>query len=151
MKLREAKHEVDRAALKHRFIDTSVLVRYLTGDLPEALETARRILDEAPQLYVTEGILAETAYVLTSFYEVPRERVVDSLVELLGKENISTYGLDKGVVVQALWLCRPSKRVSFTDALLWAVVTSNQERAEGCIYSFDKRFPATGLELRDTL
>lgn len=132
------------------FVDTSVLVRYLTGDVPELLGAAERFLDEAP-LYLSEGILTETAYVLTSFYEVPRERVVDSLIELVGKENITLHGLDKGVVVQALLLCRPSKRVSFTDALLWVVATSNREREERCIYSFDKRFPATGLELLESL
>lgn len=130
------------------FVDTSVLVRYLTGDVPELLGKAERILDETP-ICLTEGILTETAYVLTSFYEVPREQVVDTLVEFIGKENVTLHGLGKEVVVQALLLCRPSKRVSFADALLWAVAVSNREREGGCIYSFDKRFPATGLELKD--
>lgn len=125
-------------------------MRYLTGDAPELLGEAERILDKAP-VYLTEGILTETAYVLTSFYEVPRERVVDSLIELVGKENVTLHGLGKEVVVQALLLCRPSKRVSFTDALLWAVAVSSREREEGCIYSFDRRFPNTGLELRNAL
>ncbi len=95
---------------------------------------AERILDGAP-IRLTEGILTETAYVLTSFYEVPRERVVDSLVEFIGKENVTLHGLHKEVVIAALLLCRPSKRVSFADALLWAVATSG--RAGACTVSTD--------------
>lgn len=129
------------------FVDTSVLIRYLTGDMPERLEAATRILDESPTVYLTEGTLTETAYVLTSFYEVPRERVVDSLIDLVSKENVVLHGLDKGVAVQALLMCRPSKRVSFADALLWAAAVSRKEPA--CVYSFDKRFPNVGLERRE--
>lgn len=121
-------------------------MRYLTGDVPELLAVATRILDETPQLHLTEGILTETAYVLTSFYEVPREQVVDSLIDLVSKENIVMHGLGKDVTIQALLLCRPSKRVSFADALLWAAAMSSGNGA--CIYSFDRRFPSSGLELR---
>lgn len=108
---------------------------------------AARILDETPRLRLSEGILTETAYVLTSFYEVPRERVVDSLIDLISKENIVLHGLSKEVTIQALLLCRPSKRVSFADALLWAVAMSCGK--EACIYTFDKRFPGDGLQLRE--
>jgi predicted nucleic-acid-binding protein len=121
-------------------------VRHLTGDVPELLGAATRILDETPRLRLTEGILTETAYVLTSFYEVPREQVVDSLVDLVSKQNIVMHGLDKDVTIQALLLCRPSKRVSFADALLWAAAMSSGSGA--CIYSFDRRFPSSGIELR---
>lgn len=108
---------------------------------------AARILDETPQLRLSEGVLAETAYLLTSFYEVPREQVVDSLVDLISKENIVLHGLGKEVTIQALLLCRPSKRVSFADALLWAVAMSGGKGT--CIYTFDKRFPGDGPQLRE--
>ena len=124
-------------------------MRYLTGDVPELLASSTRILDETLRLYVTEGILTETAYVLTSFYEVPREQVVDSLIDLISKENVVMHGLNKDITIQALLLCRPSKRVSFADALLWAAAVSSGCGA--CIYSFDRRFPSSGVELRQAL
>src|SRR5437868_781485 len=127
------------------FLDTSVLVRYLTGAPPEMFERARQIIDREEALRLTEGVVAETAYVLTSFYDVPRAVVVDHLIEVVQLENITTHNLDKGTVILALLLCRPSGRVSFADALLWATARS---AGAAVVYSFDGRFPVEGIELR---
>lgn len=89
-------------------LDTSIVVRYLTGDPPDLAEQAARIIDEEDQLQVTDVAVAETAYVLTSVYRVARDVVVDHLIAFLQKENISTFALDKSLVLQALLLCRPS-------------------------------------------
>lgn len=128
------------------FVDTSVLVRYLTGDPPEMLPAARRIVDETESLVLTGVVLAETAFVLQSFYRVPRQHIVDTLVELLRKSNLRTHGMDKDVVIHAVLLCRPSGRVSFADAMLWAAARS--VGAASTVYSFDERFPAEGVEVR---
>lgn len=71
------------------FVDTSVLIRYLTGDPPEMLEGSRQIVDEVESVALTDVVLAETASVLLSVYGVPRSAIVDNLVELLCKENIA--------------------------------------------------------------
>jgi predicted nucleic acid-binding protein len=127
------------------FLDTSMVVRYLTGDPPELAEQAARIIDSEDGLQVTDVVLAETAYVLTSVYRVPRDVVVDHLIAFLQKENIAPFALDKGVVLQAMLLCRPSGRVSFADALVWAAARSAGSRV---VYSLDERFPSDGLEVR---
>jgi len=62
------------------FLDTSVVVRYLTGDPPELAEQAAQIVDQENDLQITDVVLAETAYVLTSVYRVRRDIVVDHLV-----------------------------------------------------------------------
>jgi predicted nucleic acid-binding protein len=126
------------------FLDTSVVVRYLTGDPPEMAEQAARIIDREENLLVTGVVLAETAYVLTSVYHVSRDIVVEHLIALLQKANISPFALNKDVVVQALLLCRPSGRVSFADAMVWAAARSTGNRV---IYSLDERFPAEGVEV----
>ena len=124
------------------FLDTSILVRYLTGDPPDMAEQAAQILDIQLDLRITGVVLAETAYVLTSVYQVPRDVVVDHLLALLQKENVSPYALDKGLALQALLLCRPSGRVSFADAMVWAAArTAGAE----VVYSLDERFPSDGL------
>lgn len=125
-------------------IDTSVVVRYLTGDPPHLAARAARIIDGAEALAVTDVVVAETAYVLSSVYGVARSELVDALVAFLQKRNVTALRLDKGTVIQALLLARPSKRVSFADAMVWAAARSARE----AVYSFDDRFPAEGIELR---
>lgn len=128
-----------------KLVDTSVVVRYLTGDPPEMAEHAKAILDRSADLVVTDVALAETAFVLTSVYRIPRERVVDSLVQLVQKPNLTIFGLDKDVVTNALLLCRPSGRISFSDALIWAAARSANVTT---VFTFDERFPSDGLDLR---
>lgn len=129
------------------FLDTSMVVRYLRGDPPNLAEQAAQIIDGEEDLQVTDVVLAETAYVLTSVYQVSRSVVVDHLIAFLQKENVSPFALDKGLVLQALLLCRPSGRVSFADAMVWAAARSSGNRV---VYSLDERFPDNGLEVRAT-
>ena len=137
----------EKAGVVSGFLDTSIVVRYLTGDPPDLAEQAARIVDRGRDLKVTDVVLAETAYVLTSVYRVPREVVVDHLITLLQKKNISPFALDKGLALQALLLCRPSGRTSFADAMVWAAARSAGSEV---VYSLDERFPADGLEVRQT-
>jgi predicted nucleic acid-binding protein len=127
------------------FLDTSIVVRYLTGDPSGLAEQAARLIDGGEELQVTDVVLAETAYVLTSVYRVRRNVVVDHLVAFLQKHNVSPFGLDKGIVLQALLLCRPSGRVSFADAMVWAAARS---ASSNVVYSLDERFPGDGVEVR---
>lgn len=126
-------------------LDTSVVVRYLTGEPAELAARAARIIDHAADLAVSDVVVAETAYVLTSVYGVARGQVVDHLIDLVQKRNLVTVGLDKGAVIQALLLCRPSGRVSFADAMVWAAARSSGAEA---VFSFDERFPEHGIEVR---
>jgi len=127
------------------FLDTSIVVRYLTGDPPELAEQAARVIDGEDDLKITDVVLAETAYVLTSVYQAPRDIVVDYLIAFVQKENISPFALGKGLVLHALLLCRPSGRISFADAMVWAAARS---AGSNIIYSLDERFPADGLKVR---
>lgn len=127
------------------FLDTSVIVRYLTGDPPDMFEKATQIIENADDLKVTEGVLAETAFVLSSVYQMPRAKVVDLIIALVKRANLSTYALNKSLVLEGLIMCRPSGRVSFADAMLWAAARTDGAAA---MYSMDERFPDDGLEIR---
>ena len=126
------------------FLDTNVVVRYLTGNPPQHAERAARIIDQDDGLLLTDVVLAETAYVLTSVYDVPREAVVGQLIALLRKQNITPFCLDKDLLCQALLFCRPLGRVSFDDALLWAAARSSEDKV---VYSFDQRFSPQGIQV----
>ena len=130
------------------FLDTSFVARYLTGNPPEAATEAAQVIDRGDALLISGVALAETAYVLTTVYRMPRRNVVDSLIEFVQKTNVSTFGLEKDLVLQGLLMCRPSGRVSFADALIWAAARS---AGAGVVYSLDERFPGDGLEIRPGL
>lgn len=130
----------------HAFLDTSTLVRYLTAEPPEMARRARVLLDSGDSFVLTEAALVETAYVLRRTYQMPREQVVDLLVDLIQRETITVHQLDKQTVIAALLLCRPSGRVSFGDALIWAVARCS---SPATVYTFDRRFPSEGIDARE--
>lgn len=122
-----------------------MVVRYLTGIPAQQAVVAGIMIDGSDLLMISGVAIAETAFVLTSVYRVPRQDTVDRLMEFVQKENIETYGLDKGYVLQGLLMCRPSGRVSISDAMIWAAARSGDG---DLIYSFDERFPTNGIEVR---
>lgn len=128
------------------YLDTSMIVRYLTGDSPKLADQAARIIDHVEDLRVTNLVLAESAYVLESVYRIARATVVDHLIAFVQKRNIVTPGRDKQLIVQGLTMCRPSGRVSFVDALLWSVARTTSPHR---VYTLDRRFPDEGVELID--
>ena len=124
-------------------LDTSVIVRYITGDSVLLSELSARIVDGDEQLIVTDVMLAESWFVLTRVYELSRTAASDQLISLLRKPNVETYPLDKDLAIEALLLCRPSGRISIADALLWATARMRGEP----VRTFDHRFPGDGIEL----
>jgi predicted nucleic acid-binding protein len=127
-------------------LHSSVLVRYLTGDPPDLADRAAAIVDAIDDLLLPEITLVETAYVLTAVYGVPPTVAVDHLMLLIQKQNVRPLHLSRAAVLEALSLCRPSGRVSFADALLWAHTALAEGRT---IYSFDRRFPRQGITVLD--
>ena len=125
-------------------LDTSMVVRYLTGDPPELAEQAAHVIDHEENLRISDVVVTETACVLTSVYQVPRKVVVDHLILFLQKGNIQPFALDKGFLLQALLLCRLSGHVSYTDAIVWAQAQMKDEKT---VYSLDERFPQDGVRV----
>jgi predicted nucleic acid-binding protein len=126
------------------FLDTSMLVRYLVADSAELAEKATKVIDGKENLLVTDVVILEAAYVLTSVYRIPRIAVIDKLIEFLQKENIQSFGIVKGNMMEGLLLCRPSGRVSFGDAMIWAAAKSTEN---GKVYTLDEKFPDDGVEI----
>ena len=130
------------------FLDTSVIVRHLVGEPAGQANEASRIIEEVENLQVSVVALTETAFVLRSVYQISRETIVDDLTDLVQRDNISIYAMDKNLVLQGLRMCRPSGRVSISDAMIWAAARTDRASA---IYTFDRRFPSQGIEIRQTL
>ena len=60
------------------FVDTNVLIRHLTGDPADMAARATSYLESEPQLFLTDLVVAETVYVLESYYEVRRVQVAEA-------------------------------------------------------------------------
>ena len=101
------------------FLDTSAVVRYIFGDLEGLAQAATDIVDGEQELWITDVVQAEASYVLSSVYQLSRALIVDQLIEFVQKQNIIVYAISKGLLIQALLMCRPSCRVSVADALIW--------------------------------
>lgn len=126
-------------------LDASIMVRYLTGLPPHTARRARDIIESDLRLGVTDVGIVETAYVLTSIYQKARPEVVDALAALVQRHNILPLGAAKEYVVLGLVMCRPSARVSFGDAMIWAAARSQKVPV---IYTLDDRFPEDGITKR---
>lgn len=137
------------------FVDAGVLVRYLTGAPLELADGAERLLDgtdeaDGETIYLSPTVLLETAAVLKSVYQLPREEIMDALGELVQKRNFKLPHGSKETLLRALALCRSSGRVSLGDALLWASAhdAGRAVKTVAVVASFDPKFPSEGIEVR---
>jgi predicted nucleic acid-binding protein len=124
------------------FLDTNVLVRHLTGDPPEMAERATRFLASAEDLLLPDLVVAEVAYVLESFYEVPRARVATILRSVLAFPAIGV--VDADLLHRALEVYEVN-RLDFADAYL---VACAERTGVGTIVSFDRSIDRVGTVTR---
>lgn len=127
------------------FLDASILVRHLCGEPPEQAARAHALIASGIPLWISEPALLETAYVLESTLGKTRQEVVDALIALVREPNIRVRGIQTATVLRALLYSRPSRRVSYGDALIWAVAHEDG----GEVYTFDRRFPGEGVTVRE--
>ena len=83
------------------FIDTDVIIRFLTGDDPEKQATATRLFEQIEQGLLTvqapDTVIADAVYVLASprLYHLPRRDVQEMLTTLvhLTQFQVQTVGV----------------------------------------------------------
>jgi predicted nucleic acid-binding protein len=114
------------------FIDTNIIVRHLTGDPPAMAERATRFLASQRDLLLTDLILAETVYVLESFYEAPRNQVAEAIRSMIAFESIVC--VDPAMLLRAIEVYE-TDLLDFAEAYLVASAESTQV---GRIASFDQ-------------
>lgn len=128
------------------WVDANVLLRFLTGEPAELAGRASRLLEEAEQsgipLRVHSVVVAETVWVLQSFYGYSRGEISGALVPLLDHPALRVENAT--IVIRALETMAESN-VDFADALLAETVRS---RGEG-VSSFDKDFRKLGVAWRE--
>ena len=99
------------------FIDTNVIIRHLTGDPSDMAARATAFLADADELLLSDLIVAETVYVLESFYEVPRAEVAQLIRSVVGFPTMRT--LDPALLLRSLEIYE-IRGVDFAEAYLAA-------------------------------
>ncbi len=118
-------------------LDTNVIVRFLTGDHPAHSPRSRNLFARAAAgdvtLVVTDLALAETAWVLQSFYSLDRNAITAALKDLIDSAGIEVE--NKATLLSALRNFAQTD-VNFVDAY-HAAVAAGESIA---IASFDRDF-----------
>ena len=122
-------------------VDTSVVVRYLVGTPKDQADRAALLVDSDAEIGVALVVIAETAHVLRSFYRMSRADVVDVLIDLITRSNVSPLEIAKADLIDALVRARTYESSPITDALIAA-----SARAHGAlpVYTFDEKFGRMG-------
>lgn len=114
------------------FIDTNILVRHLTGEPPDLAARSTRFLETERNLLLTDLVVAETLYVLESFYKAPHSQVAEAIRSLIAFDSIVT--VDPALLLRAVEVYE-TDRLDFAEAYLVACAESANV---GRIASFDK-------------
>ena len=114
------------------FVDTNVLIRHLTGDPPAMAARASAFLRRESEMFLADLIVAETIYVLESFYETPRAEIAEVVRSLLAMRSIVV--VDRDVLLRAVEVYE-TERLDFAEAYL---VASAESTGIGRIASFDR-------------
>lgn len=120
------------------FVDTNILVRHLTGDPPDMAERATAYLAQASELYLTDLVVAETVYVLESFYEAPRHKIATAMRSLISMRSVVT--VDAALLLRTIEVYE-NDRLDFADAYLVACAEST---GIGRVASFDRAIDRVG-------
>jgi predicted nucleic acid-binding protein len=119
------------------WVDANVLLRFLTGEPEEMAARSERLLQRAKSgevlLRVHPVVVAETVWVLQSFYGHSRKDIAGALVPLLTEHGLKVEG--SRVLVSTLE-SMAENNVDFADALL---AESARAHEEG-VASFDEDF-----------
>ncbi len=114
------------------FIDTNILVRHLTGDPPDMAQRATRFLASERGLLLVDLVVAETVYVLESFYEAPRRQVAEAIRSLIAFDSIVC--VDPALLLRAVEVYE-TDRLDFAEAYLVACAETTDV---GRVASFDR-------------
>lgn len=114
------------------FVDTNILIRHLTGDPAAMAAQATAFLESESELLLADVIVAETIYVLESFYETPRVQIAEAIRSLLAFDSV--VSVDPALVLRAVEVYE-TERLDFAEAYLVACAEST---GVGAVASFDK-------------
>ena len=80
--------------MKKYIVDTNFILRYLLADNKEQYKTAKTIFDQARdgrvQIELEQSVFVETIFVLSSFYKIPKNKIIEIMHSFLSYKGIET-------------------------------------------------------------
>jgi predicted nucleic acid-binding protein len=117
-------------------IDTNILIRFFRADHPELSSKAKEIFLKAQsgeiEIYLDEIIVAETIWLLSSFYKLKKELIISQLQELASQKWI--INPRKKVILDSLSLFS-ANNLAYIDC--WVACVSKSIHAT--LETFDKK------------
>jgi uncharacterized protein len=124
--------------MKKVFIDTNILLRYLTKDDPVQYPHCRNLFKKAQNgemLLVTSTlVIAELIWTLTSYYQVPKEQIIEKVSIIIGSAGVQIPEIE--IIAEAL-VIYARKNIDYIDAYNAVLMRRLSLKA---IYSYDQDF-----------
>ncbi len=123
-----------------QFVDTNVLLRYLTGDdseqSPKAFEYFQRVQGNVIDAMLFEGVIVEAIQVLESrrYFASQRDTIAFGMKSIIGLPRLHIHDRDRHL--QALDIYAESM-IDYVDCLL---IAAARNEGTGQIASFDRDF-----------
>ena len=121
------------------YVDTSVVVRYLTGDDSERSPAAAAVIETDDTRAISIVSILEAAHVLRTGYGYERRDIAEALIGLTERRNVVVPEVLKDHVLRWLDEWRDGAAESIGDALIAASMSAQAAEA---IVTFDRGFPA---------
>ncbi len=119
------------------FVDTNLVIRYLTNDDPILADRVEQLLDDAAvgsvQLVTTELVMAESVWVLESSYRLTHAQIAPLIRGIL-----ATPGMDviNGDLVGKALVMYELQNIDFVDSYIAALM---EKQGIKDIYSYDRK------------
>lgn len=124
------------------YLDTNYIVRFLTNDIPNQAQTAKKVIEDQLDLYINSIVLAETIYILENHYQSPKKQLCSTLINLLNLDNIN----HPSYLIPALSIYQQHNSVSFYDCLLLA----ETKITNSALITFDQKLTSLSNSLKNT-
>ncbi len=102
-------------------LDANVIIRFLVGDHQEHLAKSITIFKDIEsaklQVEILDSVLMEAFFVLTKFYKLPKNEVINDLKTILAFNGV--INSNKPILYEALSIIEV-KNIDFVDALICA-------------------------------
>ena len=102
-------------------LDTNIIIRFLVGDNDEhlliSMDIFKQIESAKLQVEILDTVLMEAFFVLTKFYKLPKNEVIDDLKTIVALNGV--VNANKTILFEALNIIQ-SKNIDFVDALICA-------------------------------
>jgi len=102
-------------------LDTNIIIRFLVGDhqehLTKSIEIFKDIESAKLQVEILDGVLMEAFFVLTKFYKLPKNEVINDLKTILAFNGV--INSNKPILYETLTIIE-MKNIDFVDALICA-------------------------------